>query len=90
MEKGLMIHREAGIEWNLAAHVYSLGICHHSAGNLNSAQDAFEEAFRLSQKNQEKHTEGKSRIWLGRILWMADSSKRNEAEEFIQSGIEIL
>jgi class 3 adenylate cyclase/tetratricopeptide (TPR) repeat protein len=90
VEKGLMIHREAGIEWNLAAHVYSLGICHHSAGDLNSAQDAFEEAFRLSQDNQERHMEGKSRIWLGRILWMADWPNRSEAEEFIQSGIRIL
>lgn len=90
VEKGLMIHREAGIEWNLASHLYALGICHYSSGELNSAQASFEEAFRLSQKNQEKHTEGKSRIWLGRILWNADSSKRNKAEEFIQSGIKIL
>jgi class 3 adenylate cyclase/tetratricopeptide (TPR) repeat protein len=90
VEKGLMIHREAAIEWNLAIHLYSLGICQHSSGDLKNAQDSFREAFRLSQKNQEKHMEGKSRIWFGRILWMADASKRNEAEEFIQSGIEIL
>ena len=90
VEKGLTIHREAGIVWNLSLHVYSLGICHHSAGDLKSAQDSFEEALRLSQDNQEKFIEGKSRTWLGRILWLVDSSKRNEAEGLIQSGIEIL
>ena len=48
------------------------------------------EAFRLSEKNQEKHYAGKSLIWLGRLTGKAESQKENEAVEYIQRGLKIL
>jgi tetratricopeptide (TPR) repeat protein len=48
------------------------------------------EAYRLSEKNQEKHYAGKSLIWLGRMTGKADSHKQNEAIEYIQRGLKIL
>jgi tetratricopeptide (TPR) repeat protein len=48
------------------------------------------EAYRLSENNQEKHEVGKSLIWLGRVTGLADPHKKNEAIDYIQSGLKIL
>ena len=90
VEKGLKIHRDAHIESNRSVHLFSLSICHYHSGDLSKAIDRMKEAFRLSEKNQEKHYAGKSLIWLGRLTGKAESQKENEAVEYIQRGLKIL
>jgi tetratricopeptide (TPR) repeat protein len=90
VEKGLKIHRDAHIEWHTSVHIFSLGICHYHSGDLGKTIDLMKEAYRLSEKNQEKHYAGKSLIWLGRMTGKADSQKENEAVEYIQRGLKIL
>ena len=90
VEKGLKIHRDAHVEWNTSIHFYSLSICHYFAGDLGKAIDLMKEACGLAEKNQEKHSAGKSLIWLGRMTGNADSQKENEAVEYIQKGLKIL
>jgi tetratricopeptide (TPR) repeat protein len=90
VEKGLMIHRDTHIDWHTSVHILSLGICHYQSGDFGKTIDLMKEAYRLSEKNQEKHYAGKSLIWLGRMMGKADSHKKNEAIETIKRGSEIL
>ncbi len=90
VEKGLKIHRDAHIEWHMSIHFYSLSICYYHAGDLSKAIDLMKEAYGLSEKSQERHSAGKSLIWLGRMTGKADSQKENEAVETIQRGLKIL
>jgi class 3 adenylate cyclase/tetratricopeptide (TPR) repeat protein len=90
VEKGLEIQRKADIDWLMCSHFFSLGICHCYSGNLPKAVDLMHEAYRLSEKNQEKHYAGKSLVWLGRVTGLADSHKQNEAIDYIQRGLKIL
>jgi hypothetical protein len=48
------------------------------------------EAYALSEKSNERHSTGKSLIWLGRMTGNADSQKENEGAETIQKGLKIL
>ncbi len=88
--KGLKIHRDAHIEWHTSIHFYSLSLCHYYSGDLGKAMDLMKEAYGLSEKSQEKHSAGKSSIWLGRMAYKADSRNENEAVETIQRGLKIL
>ncbi|MBW1769210.1 MAG: tetratricopeptide repeat protein [Deltaproteobacteria bacterium] len=90
VEKGLKIHRDAHVEWNTSIHFYSLSICHYFAGDLGKAIDLMKEAYALSEKSNERHSTGKSLIWLGRMTGKEDSQKENEAVETIQRGLKIL
>jgi len=62
---------------------------HFESGDFKNAQNRIEEAVRLSQNNNEKHFEGISKIWLGRILGKAETSG-GRGEEYILQGIKIL
>ncbi|MBW1803744.1 MAG: hypothetical protein JRJ85_23800 [Deltaproteobacteria bacterium] len=90
VEKGLKIHHDAHIEWHTSIHFYSLSLCHYYSGDLGKAMDLMKEAYGLSEKSQEKHSAGKSSIWLGRMTGKADSQNENEAIETIQRGLKIL
>jgi tetratricopeptide (TPR) repeat protein len=90
VEKGLKIHRDAHMECHTSVHLLSLGICHYFLEDFGKTIDLMKEAYRLSEKNQEKHYVGKSLIWLGRMTGKADSHKKNEALEYIQRGLKIL
>ena len=67
----------------------NLSIVHFDSGDLKNAQKCIEEAVRLSQKNDEKHWEACSRIWLGRILKKAETANLGESEEYMLQGIKI-
>ena len=43
----------------------------------------------MACKHYEKHAEGYSRIWLGRIIAKSDPSQHNRAEKSILKGIDI-
>jgi tetratricopeptide (TPR) repeat protein len=90
VEKGLKIQRDANIDWLECDLILSLGICHWYSGDVTGAVDLMQEAYRMSEKNQEMHYAGKSLIWLGRLEGLADSHKKNEAIDIIQRGLKIL
>jgi tetratricopeptide (TPR) repeat protein len=90
VEKGLKIHRDAHIEWHTSIHYYSLSVCHYHSGNLGKAIDLMKEAYGISEKSQEKHSVGKSLVWLGWMTGKADSRNEMEAVETIQRGLKTL
>jgi tetratricopeptide (TPR) repeat protein len=90
IEKGLKIQLDAGIEWWLSLHYVFLGAVRFNSGDSKEAQRFIEKALQLSQSNNEKWSEGKSWIWMGRILGRSDPSKKDKAEEYILTGINIL
>jgi len=89
-EKGNKMHRDSGTEVFLSFHNWMLGSIHLDLGDLNNARSLMEEALRLSQKNDEKYTEGDSLIWLGMLLGKMEPSQTDKAEECILKGIGIL
>jgi tetratricopeptide (TPR) repeat protein len=89
-EKGLKIQRETGVQRNLSLQHYSLSHIYLELGDLEKVLDSAEEALRLSQKHNDKATEGRSRILLGRILGRTEPSNTHKADQSILKGIEIL
>jgi tetratricopeptide (TPR) repeat protein len=90
IEKGLKIQLDAGIEWWLSAIYVLLSAVRFNSGDLKSALGFIEKALQLSQKNSEKYMEGESWIWMGRIVGRSDPSRKDEAEQNILRGINIL
>jgi tetratricopeptide (TPR) repeat protein len=89
VEKALKIQRGGGFEWFLSFHHLFLGGIHLRLGDLKNARTFTDEALRLSQKNNEKHSEGLSWILLGRILGRRETSQTDKAEECIFQGMKI-
>jgi len=90
MEKGLNITVDTGVQWWLSFHYWYLSKTHFDSGDQKNARSFIEEALKTSQNNNEKHIEGASLIWSGRILGRADPSQADKAEECILKGIKIL
>jgi class 3 adenylate cyclase/tetratricopeptide (TPR) repeat protein len=90
IEKGLQIHLEAGISYDLSAHYWYLGTVHYDLNELHRARECIEEAIRLAQKNNETYVLGGSLIVLGRILAKSGNSQLRKAEDSILQGIRIL
>jgi class 3 adenylate cyclase/tetratricopeptide (TPR) repeat protein len=88
-EKGFKIHHDSGIEWNLSVNQWILGVIHFHLSDLKNARSFVDEALTLSKKNNEKHFEGNSWIWLGKILESTQIPQIDKAEECILKGIEI-
>ena len=90
VEKGLKIQRDAGFEMLLSMYPLFLGIICYQQGDLMNARHFADEALRLSQKNNEKHFEGHSWIWLGRIVGRMEKPQIGKAEEYILQGMKML
>jgi class 3 adenylate cyclase/tetratricopeptide (TPR) repeat protein len=90
MEKGLDITMRGGSEWWISFHYLYLSKICLDLGDPKNSRSFIEEALRLSQKNSEKHLEGSSWTWLGRILGKTDPSQSDKAEECIVKGVKIL
>jgi class 3 adenylate cyclase/tetratricopeptide (TPR) repeat protein len=90
IEKGLDITMQGGSEWWISFHYLYLSKIHLDLGDPKNSRSLIEEALKLSQKNSEKHLEGVSWTWLGRILGKTDPSQSDKAEECIVKGIKIL
>jgi class 3 adenylate cyclase/tetratricopeptide (TPR) repeat protein len=89
VEKGRKIQQDSRFEFFLCFYPLFLGdICLH-LGDLKNALSFMEEALRLSQKNNEKHLEGLSSIWLGHILGRTARAQIHKAEEYILRGMKI-
>ena len=67
----------------------NLGWIHLDLGNLKNARSLTEEALRLSQKNNERISEGMSWLSLGTILGKTGPLEINKAEGCILKRIEI-
>jgi tetratricopeptide (TPR) repeat protein len=90
IEKGLDITIQGGSEWWSSFHYLYLSKTHFELGDQKTSRNFIEDALKLSQKKSEKHFEGASWTWLGRILGKTDPSKSDKAEECILKGISIL
>jgi tetratricopeptide (TPR) repeat protein len=88
-DKGLKIIREAGVDMYLSFFHWTLGLIHMELGDLESAKSFLEESLRLSEKNHEKHSEGSSRIWLGKLLGKIDTQQIEKAQQCVLKGMEI-
>jgi class 3 adenylate cyclase len=90
IERGLSMQGEAGIGWWMSLHWCYLSQAHFYLGNLKEALSCVEKALELAQNNNEKHVEGMSLYWMGRILGKMDQSQSGKAEEHILKGIKVL
>ncbi len=90
IEKGLDITMRAGSEWWISFHYLYLSKTYLALGDPKNSLRSIEEALRLSRNSSEKHLEGASLTWLGRILGKTDPSQSDKAEEYIVKGVRIL
>jgi tetratricopeptide (TPR) repeat protein len=90
IEKGIKFQSDKGVTIYVCMNYLSLGIVLSESSDLKNAQSCIEEALRLAQKNKEKHWEGISKIWLGRILGKADGTLRDRVEEYFSQGTKML
>jgi tetratricopeptide (TPR) repeat protein len=90
IEKGFDITMRGGSEWWISFHYLYLSKTYLDLGDPQNSRSFIEEALKLSQKNSEKHLEGASWTWLGRILGKTDPSQSDKTEECIVKGIKIL
>jgi len=90
VKRAFKINSEAGIPFALFVPYWVSGLIHMDSGDLENARSYMEESFKLGQNNNEKHVEGASGIYLGRILGKADISQGKKAEECILQGIKVL
>ena len=90
IEKALKIQQDTGMSFWVSFPFLLLSMVHHDSGDLENAQEYIKEAITLSEQNNENSVLGYSRIWMGRILGRVDLAKRDEANEFIRQGIELL
>jgi len=67
-----------------------LGMVEFDSRDFKSAKNYAEKSVSLSQECAERHFEGVSKIWLGKILHTAESSQNDKAEEYILQGIKLL
>jgi len=88
--KGIEIQRNSGVEIHLAVANYLAGLIHMELQDLKNARSFTQEALRLSEKNNEKATQGRAWISLGRILGQEEPPQTHKAEECIEKGMEIL
>jgi class 3 adenylate cyclase/tetratricopeptide (TPR) repeat protein len=90
MEKGLKLHLDTGISYNLSLHYWLLSMVSMELNEMEKAQEYAVEALRFAQKNNELYYVGLSMIVLGRIQAQVNISQSERAEESILKGIKIL
>ena len=90
IEKGLKIHSDAGISYDLSVHYYFLGVVHTELGNLELAHTYIQQALKLAQKYNEIYYVGLCLPILGRILGRWGKTPLKEAEDHVLRGINLL
>jgi tetratricopeptide (TPR) repeat protein len=90
IDRGIELTNRGGSHWWKSFHYLYLSKIHFDLGDQKSSRSAIEEALKISQKNSEKHFEGASWTFLGRILGKTDPSQSLMAAEYILKGIKIL
>ncbi|HAR96572.1 MAG TPA: hypothetical protein DCR97_11520 [Deltaproteobacteria bacterium] len=82
-EKGLKIHRDAGVTYNLSAHHWFLALVHYELGNLTAAGRELEESYRLARRNRESYYIALSKMLRGKVDLEAGAVAPREAERAI-------
>ena len=90
IEKGLKIHSDAGISYDLSVHYYFLSVVHTELGNLELAHTYIQQALKLAQKYNEIYYVGLCLPILGRILGRWGKTPLKEAEGHVLRGINLL
>jgi tetratricopeptide (TPR) repeat protein len=91
ISRGIELTNRGGSEWWKSFHYLYLSKIHFDLGDQKSSRSTIEEALKISQNNSEKHFEGASWVFLGRILGKTDDpSQSNTAAKHILKGIKIL
>lgn len=89
-EKGLDVHTDAGVTYNLSAHFWFLALIHYELGNLVDAKRKLEESFKLAKKNREPYYTALSKMLGGRIDLEAGTLTAEEAERVIGQATRML
>ncbi len=90
IDKGIELTKRGGSEWWKSFHYLYLSKTQFALDDQKNSRSAIEEALKISQNNNEKHLEGASWAFLGRILGKSDPSQSDTAAEYILKGIKIL
>jgi tetratricopeptide (TPR) repeat protein len=90
LEKGISILKEVEIPVFLSMHFLFIAIVQLETGDNGKAQSFIKKALELCLTTGERHWEGVSRVWQGRILHKCNTSRLEKAEECILAGIAIL
>jgi class 3 adenylate cyclase/tetratricopeptide (TPR) repeat protein len=90
IEKGLKIHSDAGISYDLSVHYYFLGVIHFDLGNLELAHTYIQQALKLAQRYNEVYYVALALPMLGRILVRLDTTRLKEAQDHVLRGIQLL
>jgi tetratricopeptide (TPR) repeat protein len=90
IEKGLKIQTEEGTPVFVSMHLLYLSIVYFEFGDFENAQNYADRALASSRKNCEKHWEGYSCIWLGRILASAKMANVEKVKDYLYQGIKVL
>ena len=90
INRGIELTNRGGSEWWKSFHYLYLAKIQFDLGDQKSSRRSIEEALKISQKNSERHFEGASWVFLGRILGKSDPSRHDKAAEHILKGIKIL
>jgi tetratricopeptide (TPR) repeat protein len=90
IDKGIELTNRGGSEWWKSFHYLYLSKTHFDLGDQKRSRSSIEESLKISQNNSEKHFEGASWAFLGKILGKADLSQSDTAAEHILKGIKIL
>jgi len=89
LQKGIKMLEGVGLSMFMSGYYIILSMVHFDSGDLESAQSCAEKAVNLAQENKEKHYEGISWMYLGRIIGKKEPKQMDEAEECILKGIKI-
>jgi tetratricopeptide (TPR) repeat protein len=89
IEKGIQIHMDTKLSRWLSTLFCQLGMVYLDCDDLSNAEECFQKALQLSQENHERHWEGFSRIWLGRLSERLARANAISAEENVIQGIDI-
>jgi tetratricopeptide (TPR) repeat protein len=87
--KGIEIHMDTKLARWLPTLFSQLGMVYLESDDLSNAEECFQKALRLSQENHERHWEGFSRIWLGRLSQRLARANAISAEDNVIQGIDI-
>lgn len=89
-EKGLKVHTDAGVTYNLSAHFWFLALIHYELGNLTEARRKLEESLRLARKNRESYYIALSKMLWARVELEAGAITPREAERIISQATRML
>ena len=90
LNRGLGLIRKLGIKFYLSFHDIFSSMIHYDLKDYGKALSTINNAIKYAHDAYEKHHEGYATLWKGRILWNVDSSKKEEAEQLILQGCQIL